>query len=39
MASHPIRTRQRKRHEGETDLIGTLLMVVMILALVVITYR
>ena len=39
MASHPLTptTRRRRRDAGETDLLGTLLMVVMILALVLIT--
>jgi len=35
MASHPVP--QRKRHTGDTDVLGTLLMVAMILLLVLIT--
>jgi len=31
--------KDRKRYEGETDILGTLLMVVLIVTLVVITAR
>jgi len=37
MASHPAP--QRKRHTGETDVLGTLLMIALILTLVIITAR